>query len=153
MWAPRYPRGFSISPRRLREWADVHGQLCEAVREMHWKVNETPATPDLLHQALRNRLGAHVTQKGSMVSSDRLRFDFSQPVALTADDIAAVEAEVNAEIRANQPVVTRLMSSDDAIAALWRDVLGGPVADRFARWQAPHARWAPGPWCGITRLC
>ncbi len=71
----------------------------------------------LLHAALRNRLGGHVTQKGSLVAADRLRFDFSQPVALTAEDIAAVEAEVNAEIRANDPVVTRLMSPDDAIAA------------------------------------
>ncbi len=71
----------------------------------------------LLHAALRNRLGAHVTQKGSAVAADRLRFDFSQPVALTAEDIAAVEAEVNAEIRANDPVVTRLMSPDDAIEA------------------------------------
>ena len=71
----------------------------------------------LLHQALRNRLGAHVTQKGSMVSADRLRFDFSQPIALTAEDIAAIEAEVNAEIRANAPVTTRLMTPEDAIAA------------------------------------
>ena len=71
----------------------------------------------LLHQALRNRLGAHVTQKGSMVSADRLRFDFSQPTALTAEDIAAIEAEVNAEIRANAPVTTRLMTPEDAIAA------------------------------------
>ncbi len=71
----------------------------------------------LLHAALRGRLGAHVTQKGSLVAPDRLRFDFSQPTALTADDIAAVEAEVNAEIRANEPVTTRLMSPDDAIAA------------------------------------
>jgi hypothetical protein len=51
------------------------------------------------------------------VAADRLRFDFSHPVALTAEDIAAVEAEVNAEIRANVPVVTRLMSPDDAIEA------------------------------------
>ena len=71
----------------------------------------------LLHAALRNRLGAHVTQKGSMVSADRLRFDFSQPTGLSADDIAAVEAEVNAEIRANEAVVTRLMSPEDAIEA------------------------------------
>ncbi len=71
----------------------------------------------LLHQALRNRLGAHVTQKGSMVSAERLRFDFSQPTALTAEDIAAVEDEVNAEILANAPVTTRLMSPEDAIAA------------------------------------
>jgi len=71
----------------------------------------------LLHAALRNRLGAHVTQKGSSVAADRLRFDFSQPVGLTPEDIAAVEAEVNAEIRANDPVVTRLMSPEDAIEA------------------------------------
>ncbi|MCJ2177130.1 alanine--tRNA ligase [Novosphingobium album (ex Hu et al. 2023)] len=71
----------------------------------------------LLHAALRNRLGDHVTQKGSMVSADRLRFDFSQPTALSAEDIAAIEAEVNAEVRANEPVLTRLMTPEDAIAA------------------------------------
>ncbi|MBS0482441.1 MAG: alanine--tRNA ligase [Proteobacteria bacterium] len=71
----------------------------------------------LLHAALRNRLGGHVTQKGSLVAPDRLRFDFSQPTALTAEDIAAIEAEVNAEVRANDPVSTRLMSPDDAIEA------------------------------------
>jgi len=71
----------------------------------------------LLHAALRNRLGGHVTQKGSLVAPDRLRFDYSHPKALTHDDIAAIEAEVNAEIRANQPVTTRLMTPDDAVAA------------------------------------
>ena len=71
----------------------------------------------LVHAALRHRLGEHVTQKGSLVAADRFRFDFSHPTALTADDIAAIEAEVNAEIRANEAVVTRLMSPDDAIAA------------------------------------
>jgi len=71
----------------------------------------------LLHAALRNRLGAHVTQKGSMVSAERLRFDFAHQSGLSAEDIAAVEAEVNAEIRANDPVVTRLMSPEDAIEA------------------------------------
>jgi alanyl-tRNA synthetase len=71
----------------------------------------------LLHAALRNRLGGHITQKGSLVAADRLRFDFSQPTALTPDDIAAVEAEVNAQIRGNESVSTRLMSTDDAIKA------------------------------------
>ncbi|WP_226636143.1 alanine--tRNA ligase [Novosphingobium profundi] len=71
----------------------------------------------LVHQALRDRLGDHVTQKGSMVSPDRLRFDFAHPKALSDEDIAAIEAEVNAEIRANEGVMTRLMTPDDAIEA------------------------------------
>jgi alanyl-tRNA synthetase len=52
-----------------------------------------------------------------MVAADRLRFDFSHPAALTAEDIAAIEAEVNAEVRGNEAVVTRLMSPEDAIEA------------------------------------
>ncbi|WP_265570840.1 alanine--tRNA ligase [Sphingomicrobium nitratireducens] len=71
----------------------------------------------LLHAALRNRLGDHVTQKGSLVAPDRLRFDFSHPNALTADEIAAIEADVNEEIRANESVGTRLMTPDDAVEA------------------------------------
>ena len=71
----------------------------------------------LLHAALRNHLGSHVTQKGSMVAPDRLRFDFSHNQAVTPAEIAAIEAEVNAHIRHNQTVTTRLMSPDDAVAA------------------------------------
>jgi alanyl-tRNA synthetase len=82
----------------------------DAVRANH-------SATHLLHAALRNRLGDHVTQKGSLVAHDRLRFDFSHPKPLTDEDIAAVEAEVNAEIRHNEAVSTRLMSPDDAIAA------------------------------------
>jgi alanyl-tRNA synthetase len=69
----------------------------------------------LLHQALRRRLGEHVTQKGSLVAPDRLRFDFSQPRALTDEDLHIIEGEVNKRIRENAEVTTRLMTPDQAI--------------------------------------
>jgi len=81
------------------------------------RIRANHSATHLVHAALRGRLGGHVTQKGSMVAEDRLRFDFSHPVALTPEDIAAIEAEVNAEIRANEQVSTRLMTPDDAVAA------------------------------------
>ena len=69
----------------------------------------------LLHEALRRRLGAHVTQKGSLVAPDRLRFDISHPSAIEADELREIEREVNARIRLNTPVDTRLMTPDEAI--------------------------------------
>ena len=71
----------------------------------------------LLHTALRHRLGGHVTQKGSLVAPDRLRFDFAHNAAPTAADIAHIEVEVNARVRENDAVTTRLMTPDDAVAA------------------------------------
>ncbi|MFA5965433.1 MAG: alanine--tRNA ligase [Sphingomonas sp.] len=80
----------------------------EAIRANH-------SATHLLHAALRERLGTHVAQKGSLVAADRLRFDFSQPTAVDAAALAAVEADVNAYIRQNDPVQTRLMTPDEAI--------------------------------------
>ncbi|HNN56874.1 MAG TPA: alanine--tRNA ligase-related protein, partial [Novosphingobium sp.] len=89
---------------------DIDAARRDAIRSNH-------SATHLLHAALRGRLGAHVTQKGSLVAPDRLRFDFSHPAALSAEDVAAIEAEVNAQVRGNEPVITRLMSPDDAVAA------------------------------------
>ena len=68
----------------------------------------------LLHAALRKHLGEHVTQKGSMVAPERLRFDISHPKGLSPEEASAVEAEVNREIRLNTEVVTRLMDPETA---------------------------------------
>ena len=70
----------------------------------------------LLHEALRRALGDHVAQRGSLNAVDRLRFDFSHGAALSAADLARVEAEVNGFIRQNTPVETRIMTPDDARA-------------------------------------
>ncbi len=69
----------------------------------------------LLHEALRRRLGTHVAQKGSLNAADRLRFDVSQPTPISDEDLAWTEAEVNARIRENAEVITRLMTPDAAV--------------------------------------
>ncbi len=71
----------------------------------------------LLHAALREVLGKHVQQKGSLVAPDRLRFDFSHTQALSADELRRIEERVNAAIRHNAPAETRVMALDEAVAA------------------------------------
>jgi alanyl-tRNA synthetase len=68
----------------------------------------------LLHEALRQALGDHVAQRGSLNDSDRLRFDFSHNKAMSGEELAKVEADVNAYIRQNSKVETRIMTPDDA---------------------------------------
>jgi alanyl-tRNA synthetase len=80
------------------------------------RVRANHSATHLLHAALRRHLGTHVTQKGSLVAPDYFRFDFSHPKALTREEIDAVEAEVNAQIRSNESVSTRLMTPDEAIS-------------------------------------
>ncbi len=104
----------TIEAGSLRVNDTIHLQVDADRRD---RVRANHSATHLLHAALRHRLGDHVTQKGSLVAEDRLRFDFSHPKPLSADDIAAIEAEVNAEIRANETVTTRLMSPEEAIGA------------------------------------
>ncbi|MCU0908404.1 MAG: alanine--tRNA ligase [Rhodobacteraceae bacterium] len=83
----------------------------------------------LLHEALRGALGDHVAQRGSLNADDRLRFDFSHAKALTPDELATVEAEVNAFIRQNTPVETRIMTPDDARAIGAQALFGEKYGD------------------------
>ncbi len=69
----------------------------------------------LMHKALRQVLGAHVQQRGSLVDPDKTRFDFAHDAPLSAEQIAQVEAIVNAEVLANQPTQARVMAYDDAV--------------------------------------
>ncbi len=84
----------------------------------------------LLHSALRVELGSHVTQKGSLVAPDRLRFDFSHYEPMTSAELRAVERRVNAEIRRNAAAETLLMSYDDALAAGAMALFGEKYGDQ-----------------------
>jgi alanyl-tRNA synthetase len=83
----------------------------------------------LLHEALRQVLGDHVAQKGSLVAPDRLRFDFSHPKPMTAEEIERVEDMANDYVLQNSPVTTRLMALDDARASGARALFGEKYGD------------------------
>jgi len=83
----------------------------------------------LLHEALRLVLGDHVAQKGSMVSADRLRFDFAHPKPISADELASVEDIANRVVLENTAVSTRLMSIDDARESGARALFGEKYGD------------------------
>jgi len=86
----------------------VDGERRAAIRANH-------SATHLLHEVLRRRLGDHVTQKGSLVTAERLRFDISHSSPITPEELAAIEAEVNRRIRLNDAVVTRIMSPQEAM--------------------------------------
>ena len=107
----------------------------------------------LLHEALRRRLGEHVTQKGSLVAPDRLRFDFSHPKALTPEDLHAIEAEVNERIRLNVPVETHFMTPDEAIEAGALALFGEKYGDEVRVVSMGGADAAHGGKAFSTELC
>ncbi len=85
--------------------------------ERRERVKANHSATHLLHAALRKHLGEHVTQKGSLVAEDRLRFDITHPEQVTPEQLRAVELDVNRLVWKNSPVRTQLMQKDDAIAA------------------------------------
>ncbi|MCP4238054.1 MAG: alanine--tRNA ligase, partial [Aestuariibacter sp.] len=80
-------------------------------------IRKNHSATHLLHAALREVLGDHVTQKGSLVNAERLRFDFSHFESVTAEQLQTIEQRVNEEIQANHALTTQLMDLDEAKAS------------------------------------
>jgi alanyl-tRNA synthetase len=110
----------------------------------------------LLHEALRRRLGAHVAQKGSLNTPDRLRFDVSQPRPITAEELADIEAEVNHRIRQNAAVTTRSMTPEEAIAEGATALFGEKYGDEVRVVAMGPSEDGKGAWsmelCGGTHV-
>jgi alanyl-tRNA synthetase len=101
---------------------EVDHERRDAIRKNH-------SATHLLHEALRQVLGDHVAQKGSLVAPDRLRFDFSHPKPMTAGEIERIEDIANDVVLQNAPVITRLMGRDDAVASGARALFGEKYGD------------------------
>jgi len=129
--------------------ADVDHARRSAIRAHH-------SATHLLHEALRRKLGTHVTQKGSLNAPDRLRFDVSQPRPITADELRWVEAEVNARIRENSEVTTRLMTPEAAVELGAMALFGEKYGDEVRVVAMGAADGNKGAWsielCGGTHV-
>ncbi|MEM9625103.1 MAG: alanine--tRNA ligase [Pseudomonadota bacterium] len=109
----------------------------------------------LLHAALRRHLGDHVTQKGSLVAPDRLRFDISHPKAVAADELATVEAEVNTFLRQNGETSIRVMAQEDAIQSGAMALFGEKYGDEVrvvSMGKEPDGRTTSVELCGGTHV-
>ncbi|MGI9392397.1 MAG: alanine--tRNA ligase [Parvibaculales bacterium] len=112
----RKPGGLYVHIGKLKKGELVPGDevSLEINEERRSAIRANHSATHLLHEALRRVLGEHVTQKGSLVEAERLRFDFSHPSAISAEQIAEVEAIVNDKIAQNGKVSTRLMTPQEA---------------------------------------
>ncbi|MDV6332706.1 alanine--tRNA ligase [Asticcacaulis sp. 201] len=110
----------------------------------------------LVHAALKHVLGPHVAQKGQLVDADRMRFDFSHGAPLSDDELARIEAEVNAVILQNQAAATKLMSPEDAIAAGAVALFGEKYGEEVRVLALGHALNGEGDYsvelCGGTHV-
>ncbi len=131
--------------------------LAEVDHERRTAIRAHHSATHLLHEALRRQLGEHVTQKGSLNAPDRLRFDICQPTPISRDELAWVEREVNARIRENSEVTTRLMTPDEAVAegamALFGEKYGDEVRVVVDGRRAPATARPTRSSCAAARMC
>lgn len=123
------------------------------------RIRSNHSATHLLHEALRETLGTHVAQKGSLVAPDRLRFDFSHPKPISAEELTTIENIANEIILQNAPVSTRLMAVDDAIAEGAMALFGEKYGDEVrvvSMGTAKHGEKANRPYsvelCGGTHV-
>jgi len=109
--------------------ATGEGAVLEVDHARRSAIRANHSATHLLHEALRQALGDHVAQRGSLNADDRLRFDFSHSKALSSEELAHVEDEVNAFVRQNAPVETRIMTPDDARALGAQALFGEKYGD------------------------
>ena len=127
----------------------VDGERRRATRANH-------SATHLLHGALKRVLGPHVSQKGSLVAPDRLRFDFSHPKAVTPEELERIESQVNAIVRQNTDVSTRLMPTDKAIEAGAEALFGEKYGDEvrvLTMGDDPAATKPFSVGCAAARMC
>jgi alanyl-tRNA synthetase len=105
------------------------GAVLEVDHARRSAIRANHSATHLLHEALRQALGEHVAQRGSLNAEDRLRFDFSHSSALSPEEIVRVEEEVNAFVRQNTPVETRIMTPDEARALGAQALFGEKYGD------------------------
>jgi alanyl-tRNA synthetase len=127
--APGGPRAHQVvvARGRLREGDRVSARVDAARRDA---IRRNHTATHLLHAALRQVLGAHVKQAGSLVAPDRLRFDFVHFAPLAREDIERIERLVNAQIYRNAPVETTVMRTEDAMASGAMALFGEKYGDQ-----------------------
>ncbi|MDF9302733.1 alanine--tRNA ligase [Tritonibacter mobilis] len=129
--------------------------LLEVDHARRSQIRANHSATHLLHEALRNALGDHVAQKGSLNAADRLRFDFSHNKAVSAEDLSKISAEVNDFIRQNSAVSTRIMTPDDARALGAQALFGEKYGEEVrvvSMGRAPTGKGADGETYSIE-LC
>jgi alanyl-tRNA synthetase len=111
----------TVEQGRLAPGAPVALEVDHARRSL---IRANHSATHLLHEALRQVLGDHVAQKGSLVAPDRLRFDFSHPKPMSEDEVDRIEDIANEKVLENSEITTRLMAVDEAIASGARALFG-----------------------------